>query len=109
MRDAILSLNDKRTKTVFVPQWKQTVTVQEMGLDQGMAFARMVGAGSGKVELDAEDIAGIIAGCVIDEAGERVFSDEDVPALARKSQKALLLLYGEIVSLSGDIEEAAKN
>ena len=109
MRDLILALNDRRTKSVYVPQWKQTVTVQEMGLDQGMKFARMVGAGSGKVEIQAEDIAGIIAGCVVDEAGERVFSDEDIPVLARKSQKALLFLYHEIVALSGDVEEAEKN
>jgi hypothetical protein len=107
----ILGLDDLRTKEVEVPHWKQKLTIREMGLDDGVHFASMMRAkGDGdNVSLTGEDIAGVVARGVIDENGERVFKDEDIPALARKSQKALLFLYSEIVGLSGDVEEAAKN
>lgn len=107
----ILGLNDLRTKAVEVPHWNQTLTIREMGLDDGVRFASMMRArgDDNSVSLTGEDIAGVVARGVIDEKGERVFKDEDIPALARKSQKALLVLYAEIVGLSGDIEEAAKN
>lgn len=107
----ILSLTDLRTRQVEVPQWGKTLTIREMGLDDGVKFAALLRTrGDGKsVNLTAEDIAAVVARGVIDENGERLFSDADIPKLALKNQKALLLLYTEIVALTGDAEEAAKN
>ena len=106
----ILSFSDLRTKEVEVPQWKQTVRIREMGLDDGVKFVSLMRNAQGdSVTLTGEDIAGVVARGVINEKGERVFSDDDIPALAKKSQKALMLLYGEVIGLSGDVEEAAKN
>lgn len=107
----ILGITDLRTKQVEVPHWKQTLTIREMGLDDGVKFAALMRSrgDSDAVTLTGEDIAGVVARGVIDENGERLFTDADIPKLARKSQKALLLLYTEIVGLSGDVEEAAKN
>lgn len=107
----ILGLDDCRTKQVEVPQWGRTLTIREMGLGDGMKFVSMLreSGGSNSIELTGEDIAGVVARGVVDESGERVFSDKDIPALARKNKAALMLLYTEIVGLSGDTEEAAKN
>jgi hypothetical protein len=108
----ILGTSDLRTKQVEVPAWGVTLTVREMGLDDGMQFARLMRSrlSGDDVTLSGGDIAGVVARGVVDpETGERVFSDEDIPRLAAKSQKALMSLYMEIVNLSGEVEEAAKN
>jgi hypothetical protein len=111
MKDEILGFPDLRTKVVTVPHWNKSLTIREMGLHEGIQFAGMMrGASEDKVTLTAQDIARVVAWGVIDpETGERVFTDEDVAPLSRKSQKALLFLYQEIVGLSGDVEEAGKN
>jgi hypothetical protein len=105
----ILGFQDLRTKQVEVPQWGATLTIKEMGLQEGVKFAGMVRDTGETLTMTAEQIASIVAWCVIDDAGERVFSDADIPKLASKSQKALLFLYSEIVGLSGSLEEAEKN
>ena len=105
----LLDFNDLRTKEVKVPQWKRTVTIQELGLQESMlAFGSIKPDDDGKVTLDHMDIAQIVAFGVIDDAGERVFSDKDVPKLARKNHKALMLLYTSITALSGSVEDEVK-
>jgi hypothetical protein len=107
----ILDFNDLRTKEVKVPQWKRTVTIQELGLQESMlAFGSIKPDNEGKVTLDHLDIAQIVAFGVVDpETMERVFSDKDVPKLARKNHKALMLLYTSITALSGSVEDEVKN
>jgi hypothetical protein len=111
LKDSLLGLDDLRTKDVEVPAWKTTVTIRELGLQESMnAFGSLKPDKGGKVTLEPEDIAKIVAYGVIDpETGDRVFSDEDVPKLARKNTKALMLLYGAITSLSGSVEDEVKN
>jgi len=106
----LLDFNDLLTQEVKVPQWKRTVTIQELGLQESMlAFGSIKPDDDGKVTLDHMDIAQIVAFGVIDpETGERVFSDEDVPKLARKNHKALMLLYTSITALSGSVEDEVK-
>jgi hypothetical protein len=105
----ILGISDRRTKQVHVPAWGTTLTIREMGLNEGVRFAGMVRETDGSATMTAEQVASVVAWSVIDEDGERVFSDEDIPKLASKSQKALLLLYSEIVGLSGSSEDAEGN
>jgi len=107
----ILGFNDLRTKEVKVPQWKRTVTVQELGLEDSlMTFGAIKPNKDGQVTLTHIDIAQIVARGVIDpETGERVFSEEDVPVLAKKSHKALMLVYNAITTLSGSVEDEVKN
>ena len=101
----ILGFDDLKTKVVTVKQWKCKLTIRELGLDEGLRLFDHV-AGD-KVKVNAEQIAQVVAWGVIDSDGERVFSDEDVPALMKKSKAALVFLYGEITKLStGD---AGKN
>ena len=106
----ILDFTDLQTKEVKVPQWKRTVTIQELGLQESMlAFGSIKPDDEGKVTLDHLDIAQIVAYGVIDpETMERVFSDKDVPKLARKNHKALMLLYTSITALSGSVEDEVK-
>jgi len=78
-----LGLDDLRTKTVTVPRWNKAVTIRELGLEEGVKLSQMYSATDGQTVLSAEDIARVVAWGVVDENGERVFSDDDVPALAR--------------------------
>ena len=105
----ILDLNDLQTKVVKVKEWNREVTVQELGLDDGIKMFDLVrNLDDDKVVITAESIAQVVAWGVVDpETNERVFSDDDVAALAQKSRKALMFLYEKIMALSGG--DAAKN
>ncbi len=103
----ILNFDDLRTKEVKVKWWKCGMTIRELGLDDGLKMFAMAKDLDDNARIDAEDLAQVVAWGVIDESGERVFSDDDVAALAKKNPKPLMFLYNEIIALSG--EEAVKN
>lgn len=108
----ILGLSDLRTETVKVPQWGCDVCIRELNLEEGVKLSQMYGRiakEGGSVTLKAEDVAQVVAWGVVDENGERLFSDDDVPALARKNREALMLLFSRITSLAADAEDAGKN
>lgn len=105
----ILGIDDLRTKTVLVPRWGKSVTIRELGLDDGVRLSLMYSEMDGQTVLKAEDIARVVSWGVVDENGDRVFSDDDVSALARKNRDPLMFLFREITSLSADFEEAEKN
>ena len=105
----ILSFNDLKTSEVKVKEWDCTLTIRELGLDEGIKLFAMARAYSeDEPTLSAADVAQVVVWGVIDpETGEQVFSDEDVPALAKKNRKPLMRLYAKITELSG--EDAEKN
>ncbi len=104
----ILGFDDLKTRVVHVKWWDRDLTIRELGLDDGLKMFSKVKDLDGDASIDAEDLAQVIACGVVDaETGERVFSDDDVPALAKKSSKPLMFLYQEIIALSS--EEAVKN
>jgi len=105
----ILNFMDVRTSEVEVSEWNTTLRIKELGLDEGMSlFEKFKGLKEGEeFTLKASDIAQVVAWGVIDEEGNRVFSDNDVPALAKKNRNALMSLYTAITALTG--EDAAKN
>ena len=104
----ILSFADLKTKVVKVKEWDCELTIRELGLDEGLRMVAMVKDVDGETPtISAKDIAQVVAFGVVDEDGERLFSDDDVDALSRKHTKALTFLYGEIIALSE--QEAEKN
>lgn len=107
----ILAFDDLCTEEVKVPQWQRTVTIRELGLQESLlAFGSVKPDEDGRVTLSYTDIAQIVAFGVIDPStGERVFADKDIPKLARKNQKALMLLYTRITALGGSVEDEVKN
>lgn len=104
----ILNLNDLRTKTVRVEHWDCDLIIRELDLEDGVRLFSMVkDVGDGEYVMDADQIASVVAWGVIDEDGERVFSDDDIPALRKKSREPLMFLYTEITGIS--VEDAEKN
>jgi hypothetical protein len=109
--DDLLGYNDLRTLEVEVPQWKTTLLIQELGLEESMlAFGNVKPNEDGEVKLTHQEIAQIVAFGVVDpETKERVFPDSAVKKLARKNRDALMVLYLAITTLSGSVEDEVKN
>jgi hypothetical protein len=90
-KDMILAATDLKTEDVACPEWSGTVRVSEMS---GEAYAEYLAnafpENDGEKQVKARRFSAVVvACCVVDEAGARVFSVEDAEALARKSRKAL--------------------
>jgi len=108
LSEEILGFDDLRTKQVTVKEWgNKTLSIREPDLHQVLKSREMVV--DGDVQLRALEIAQTVASSVIDEHGDRVFSDDQVPRLARKNRHALMFLYNEILALAGTLEDAEKN
>jgi hypothetical protein len=86
-REQILAAVDLPRETVEVPEWGGAVIVSTMtGADRD-AFEASVLTG-GKPDL-RNMRAKLVAACVVDEAGNRLFSSSDIEALGRKAASAL--------------------
>lgn len=111
-RENILEANDVPTEDVEVPEWGGTVRVQAMtGTERDKFEASMVGKGN-KPNL-ANFRAKLAAACMVDENGDRLFSESDVNALGKKSAAALdrvATAAQRISALSAeDVDELAGN
>jgi hypothetical protein len=87
-RDQILECSDLKKEEVQVPEWGGSVFVREMnGADRNAWEASLINE-KGKVNL-VNIHARLVSFCVVDEKGNRIFSDADVDLLGKKSGKAL--------------------
>jgi hypothetical protein len=107
---AILSANDKKMIEVQVPEWGGVVAIRVMtGTERDKFESEFVG-GSKSVEMVR---AKLVAKCLCDENGERLFSEADIPQLGEKSAAVLDRLFSECMKLNrftkDDVEEMAKN
>jgi hypothetical protein len=117
----ILAADDLLREVVEVPEWGGQVMVRGLdgaARDQYEAEFLLIGeiqAGERPTyELDLLNArARLVALSVVDEGDQRLFSDEDVVALGKKSAQALDRVYEVAQRLSGlskkDVEELRKN
>lgn len=115
-RDAILKAKDMKTEVVSVPEWGGDVIVATItGEARDQMENRIWGE---RVNPDDRRInnvrAKVVAACVVDEKGNRLFpNDDDVERLGKKSGKALDRVFTVARRLNGigtkDIEEMEKN
>lgn len=114
-KDAILSANDLVTEDVDVPEWGGTVRVRSISGAERDAFEQAIVTRKGKsVQTNLANIrAKMVALCVVDEGGQRLFTDADVVALGRKSAAALDRVFSVAQRLAGltdeDVDELAEN
>lgn len=88
-RDGILAADDLKREEVAVPEWGGSVLVSTMTGAQRDAWEQSLVAG-GKGKVDISNVrARLVSFCVVDEGGNRLFSDGDAEALGRKSGAAL--------------------
>lgn len=107
-RDAILSAQDIKRELVSVPEWGGDVYVRALTGAERDSFEASVVEQRGKKQIfHTQDIrAKLVARAVVDESGNRIFTDTDVKALTQKSASALQRLFEVAQRLSGITEDA---
>jgi hypothetical protein len=115
-KDEILEAQDLKTETVPVPEWGGSVNVRMMnGLDRDAFEAGLVIVGEdGSRKPNYRGMrARLVALTIVDDAGNRLFEDEDVERLSLKSAAALERVAAVAQRLNGlgakAEEEAEKN
>lgn len=106
----ILSAADLPTEDVPVPEWGGTVRVKTLTAGELAAFQDQFANGTRSIRVVRERLA---AATIVDESGNRVFSDDDVAALSAKSGAALDRVFAAASKLNAitgrDVEQLAKN
>ena len=115
LKDEILLADDLERVAVSVPKWTdKPLFVRVMsGIDRDL-FEYQCFANRDKPEVMARNMrARVVALTLVDEAGERIFGDDDLAALGMKSSRELDIVYEAAAKLNGlrqsDIEELAGN
>ena len=114
----IIKADDVYVERVDVPEWGGHIFVKLMSGTEKEAYVdsvrQLVGVGktaSYKFILKGSG-AKLVAATACDDNGKRIFRDEDVEALGRKSHKAMRRVIdaaGRLNGLSDDADDDAKN
>ena len=114
-KTAILAAQDLQTEDVEVPEWGGTVRVRSFTGRERDAFEASMVRGEGRDrKVDLTNMRARLVGLtVIDETGQRLFTDEEVDLLGAKSGAALDRVFAIAQKLNGlsgaDVEELSKN
>lgn len=107
-RDQILAADDIETRDVPVPEWGGTVRVRGLtGKQRSDFLAATVQRRGNQVAQDLTNMqAKLAAMAIVNEAGEPLFTRQDVAALGEKSGQALERVFTTAAELSGLADEA---
>lgn len=107
---AILAADDKKMVDMEVPEWNGSVKIRVMsGTERDRFEAEFVG-GNKSVDMVR---AKLVAKCLCDEDGTRLFTEQEIPQLGEKSAAVLDKLFTACMKLNrftkDDVEELAGN
>ena len=114
-KTAILAAQDLQTEDVEVPEWGGAVRVRSFTGRERDAFESSMVRGDGRDrKVDLTNMRARLVGLtVIDETGQRLFTDEEADLLGAKSGAALDRVFAIAQKLNGlsgaDVEEFSKN
>ena len=114
-KTAILAATDLKSEDVEVPEWGGAVRVRSFTGRERDAFEASMVRGEGRDrKVDLTNMRARLVGLtVIDETGQRLFTDEEVDLLGAKSGAALDRVFAIAQKLNGlsgsDVEELSKN
>jgi hypothetical protein len=114
-RAEILEADDRRVESVDVPEWGGSVMVRSLtGTERDQYEATILSMRGTDVKVTlANAHAKLVARACVDDAGTRLFTDDDVTGLGRKNAAALERVYTVAARLSGlsksDVDEMVKN
>ena len=114
-KTAILAAQDLQTEDVEVPEWGGAVRVRSFTGRERDAFEASMVRGEGRDrKVDLTNMRARLVGLtVIDETGQRLFTDEEADLLGAKSGAALDRVFAIAQKLNGlsgaDVEELSKN
>lgn len=116
IRDSILAADDLKRVQVPAPEWGQEkLYVRTMTASERDAFeAASVANKSDDQAANLRNFrARLAVVCLVNEAGERIFSDSDAEALGGKSAAVLGRIFDAAASLNGfgksDVDDLVKN
>lgn len=109
-RADILAVDDLKKEKLSVPEWGGEIYIRTMNGMERDGYEEWA-AGAGR---SLKGIRGRLAAlCIVNAAGERLFSDEDIPALGQKSAAALERVVKAAMRLNAvtddDVKELEKN
>jgi len=105
-RDQILSTTQLEKVKVELPQCKGYVYVSEMTGEQRDEFDRSLFV-NGALEMKGSKFR-LIAMTVVDESGKKIFSKDDVSAIAKLPESVIRKLASKAQFLNGMTEKAIK-
>lgn len=111
-KDEIMALNDLAHEDVEIPEWGGAVRLKTLTGTERDAYEASIFRPGGK--SDYNNIrAKLLARCIVDEKGKRLFKDIEVDALGAKSALVLDRLFERAQKLNGmgvkAAEEMTKN
>jgi hypothetical protein len=105
--EQILAINDIKTQELFIPDWDSWVRVRTMSGAEYDRYQKSILIGKGKNRdvnlMNAR--AKLVALTVVDENGQRLFTDSQITALGQKSSAAIGLIFDLATDLAGITEE----
>ena len=108
---AVFGLNDITSEEVQVPEWKTSVWVRSMTLDERDAWeASIVETNKGgETKQNHKDFySKLIVKTAVDEQGNRLFEDTDIPRLQKKSARAMGRIFKAAQRLNGIGQDATE-
>jgi hypothetical protein len=114
-RDTILDFDDIQVHEVPVPEWGGKVRLKVLTAAERDAFeATTVTSKGGKQKPNLANLrARLVARCLVDGNGNRIFESGDVARLGNKSSAALDRLFSKCQEINGftekDIEEMTED
>lgn len=99
----IFKVEDLITEEVEVPEWDGMVLVRALtGKERDEYEASLVERKGDQIIFKKENVrARLVAKCVVDEDGERLFKDSQIEALGKKNAAPLDRIYDVCTRLSG--------
>lgn len=117
-REDILAVQDLVTEEVEVPEWGGSVFIRTMtGAERSTWETQITGGqlgSGGDIKVDISDLREhLLVRVIVDEKGERMFTDKEIKVLGGKSAAALDRLFEVAQRLNRlsdrDMEELEKN
>ena len=103
-RDMILSVDDLPTREIEIPEWDMWVRVRGLTASQSEKMRRLI-----DLERDGEEVEnfrGLIAAwTLVDELGERLFSDSDADELGQRHITALDRIIAVVNEMMASVPE----
>lgn len=110
-RDQILAAHDCPTTDLAVPEWGGTIRLATLGANDRIKWEADAFP-EGTVNME-QYLAGLVLRCAVDDAGQPLFTADDLTALANKNPAVLKRVFDAAGALNGigvtEAKEAEKN
>lgn len=102
-KEQIIGFDDLKSEAVEVPEWGGTVFIRRMtGAERDAYEADVFETKGTTVTMKRENFrAKLVSRCLVDEAGERLFSDAEIATLSKKSAAALDKCFSAAQRING--------